>query len=635
VLAAPDPLGNYLRPVSRQLAFWTLARAGGESPVAFHVATLALFTLALALLFGLVRARLSTRGAALATAFVALHHAADVPVLWASGLQDLLAVAGALAALALHTHGRRVAAAVVLLLALLSKETVALAPVVAVALDRRDREPWSHAARRAAPLFVALAAWAALWLATGSRRPTLGLDVQPEAWGVPAALVHLVQSVAGLEWPHDGIARMVHAPAWIPLALALAGIAAAGIGSAGSGRDATAPAARRGALTAGLVWAVAGALPVAAVAGIWSAYYYLFAICGVALAVAAALARAPLPLGLAVVAALGWGAENARRLEEFATGRGVWTTQSHLNRFYLERGMHAAELYLRDLRHARPTLPPGSTLFFTGLPGSVAFQSADGPVVRWAYRDSSLRSYFLTSFTLAAARRGPVFFLRVEPDGVLREITGRDSLGAMGFAMLLGDKLESARDMFTLAVEHEPGDVASRYALAWVRIGLGDRAGGEKALAEAGARLDAGPSPRIDPAFAAVARGDTAAAIRLMTAGIVEHGLDPGAHALFADLMLASGAQSPEALLAGVTESFAARVLDPGNPHSWRRWGMVQTMQGRHAEAVKSLERYFELGGEAARGDATIVHLLGELRRRLPGGDLAQADLRRRAPGGR
>ena len=65
-LAAPDPLGNYLRPVSRQVAFWLLARAGGESPSAFHHATLGLFAVILALLFVIVRGRLQalTRGIA-------------------------------------------------------------------------------------------------------------------------------------------------------------------------------------------------------------------------------------------------------------------------------------------------------------------------------------------------------------------------------------------------------------------------------------------------------------------------------------------------------------------------------------------------------------------------------------------
>jgi len=631
-LAAHDPLGNYLRPVSRQLAFWTLGRAGGESPVAFHVAGLALLVLSLALLFVLVRSRLSTRGAAIATAFVALQHAADVPVLWASGLQDLMAVAGALAALALHTAGRRVAAAVVLLAALLSKETVALAPVVAVALDRRAGERWSSAARRAAPLFAAVAAWAALWLATGARRPTLGLDVRPEPWGPLAAVIHLFQTAAGLEWPHDGIARIFHAPPLVALALALAGIALA---AWPRGADDLAPAAVPRPAVTGLVWALAGALPVAAVAGIWSAYYYLFALSGVGLALAAALARAPLPLVLAVVAALGWGAENARRLDEFATGRGAWTVQSHLNRFYLERGMHAAEVYLADLRRARPTLAPRTTLFFAGLPGSVAFQSADGPVVRWAYRDSSLHSYFLTAFTLAAARRGPVVFFRVDPDGVLREITGRDSLGSMGLSMLISDKLESARDMFTLAVEHDPRDVASRYALAWVRIGLGDVAGGEQALAATGARLDASSSPRIIPAFQAMSRGDTTGAIQTMMTAIVENGLDPGAHALLADLLLGAGPETGLAHLAGAVEAFASRVLAPEHPHSWRRWAMVQAMQDRHAEAAVSLERYFAIGGEEARRDEAMVQLRAELRRRMPGGDYAQAALRRSASGGR
>jgi hypothetical protein len=50
---------------------------------------------------------------------------------------------------------------------------------------------------------------------------------------------------------------------------------------------------------------------------------------------------------------------------------------------------------------------------------------------------------------------------------------------------------------------------------------------------------------------------------------------------------------------------------------------------------MASLERYLALGGEEARADETIAALVAELRRRLPGGDLAQSDLRQRAPGGR
>ena len=50
----------------------------------------------LALLFVLVRRLAGVRAAAIGVAFLALHYAADVPLLWVSDTQDLLATAGAL-----------------------------------------------------------------------------------------------------------------------------------------------------------------------------------------------------------------------------------------------------------------------------------------------------------------------------------------------------------------------------------------------------------------------------------------------------------------------------------------------------------------------------------------------------------
>ncbi|HEV2104989.1 MAG TPA: hypothetical protein VGU27_04605, partial [Candidatus Eisenbacteria bacterium] len=135
-LASPDPIGNFVRPLGRQAWFWLLARAGGGSPAWFHAGNLVLFLVSLVLLAHLARRVAGPLAAAFATGFVALHYAADVPLLWASGSQDLLATTLALAALALHLARRRAAAAALLVAALFAKETVALAPLAAAALDR-------------------------------------------------------------------------------------------------------------------------------------------------------------------------------------------------------------------------------------------------------------------------------------------------------------------------------------------------------------------------------------------------------------------------------------------------------------------------------------------------------------------
>lgn len=69
---------------------------------------------------------------------------ADVPVRWVSGSQDLIAMLCACAAILLFVDGRALLAGVSLLLALLSKETVALTPVIAMMAGESDgaNAPW-------------------------------------------------------------------------------------------------------------------------------------------------------------------------------------------------------------------------------------------------------------------------------------------------------------------------------------------------------------------------------------------------------------------------------------------------------------------------------------------------------------
>src|SRR5512146_257927 len=55
VLASPDPLGNFFRPLGRQVWFWLLANLSGESPVAFHAANLLCLVAAVVLLALLAR----------------------------------------------------------------------------------------------------------------------------------------------------------------------------------------------------------------------------------------------------------------------------------------------------------------------------------------------------------------------------------------------------------------------------------------------------------------------------------------------------------------------------------------------------------------------------------------------------
>src|SRR5207249_6335625 len=116
--------------------------------------------------FTLVRSLAGARAALIAAAFLGFHYAADVPVLWVSGSQDLLAVMLALGCLALDRAGRRAWAALALMLALLAKESVCLTPLIAVLAGARPGEPWRRALARAWPLVAVTALWAVAWLVT-------------------------------------------------------------------------------------------------------------------------------------------------------------------------------------------------------------------------------------------------------------------------------------------------------------------------------------------------------------------------------------------------------------------------------------------------------------------------------------
>ena len=90
------------------------------------------------------------------------------------------------------------------------------------------------------------------------------------------------------------------------------------------------------------------------------------------------------------------------------------------------------------------------------MPIQVGFQTADGPLLRWAYRDTSLRSYFFGQFRMAHAERGPVFFFQ-DSRGRLDEITGRDSLERISGGLFLSEELVASRDVHLLAVRATPG----------------------------------------------------------------------------------------------------------------------------------------------------------------------------------
>ena len=638
-LGSPDPIGNFLRPLGRQVHFWVFSRLGNESPIPFHIANLALFLIAL-ILFERIARRVAGRVAALlATAILALHHVPDVPLLWASGSQDLIALVLALGALLLHLQGRRTWAAAAYGLALLSKETVLLTPFIAWLLAAREQGSYRTSAKQMLPMAAAVAIWVGLLIVTGPFRSTGASMLHADPLSVPAAIAHLVQSVFGLEWGSVGLTDGWRWPSFVALAGATAGVLWVSSGERVTTARARAGAVRRagarvreniGALAglpAGFLWALCGALPVAAVAPIWSSYFYLYAMFGAALVLGVLGARLPRPAMILVLALLATLSARAGGREEFATASGAWTTQSHVTRFYFERSAAIRDPMLDELRSARPTLPPHSTLFFSSVPANIGWQVADGPLVRWVYRDSSLHSHFLNSFSYALARGGPIFFFNLVGGHVTEIWKGDSSYAALAYNLIMDDHPECSRDAIQLAIENGKVDRSEQILMVWLEIESKQIESARARLLQLGFGLEAGEAPELKSALKSVqAGGDTLRAIALLAQGLLRHPFDAGSHGLLADLLLVRDGM----MTAAEVEAFAARVLAPESPSGWRRWARVQIEGGRHRQAALSLDRYFAMRGAAEGDDPEARGWLNQLRRRLPGGDIAQSSLRER-----
>ena len=653
VLASPDPLGNFFRPLGRQLWFWLWASISGESPVVFHAANVALLMASVVLLALLVRRVSGATAGVVAAGFLALNYAADVPVYWASGSQELLALTLSLSALLAHVSRRRVTAAALFVAALLSKESVVLLPLAAAALDL-DGGGVRARARRLLPLVLALLAWAGLAAWATLRRGAPGAGLAPSTMGPLAVPVLLVRVTLGLEWPTGaGVAWRPTDPGgliWVALLLVVAGAwfvaprvarvasAARGARKARRGRDkvaATNPApepvpevSSRG-IRAGLVWAVAGALPVAVVAPLWSAYYLLFALAGVGLALGTWVARSRRPGMTAVVAlaVLGWLSSQARALQEFATAPSPWSAQSHVNRFYLDRGMVVVARAVADLRSELPAPAPRTSFFFAGLPSFAAVQVADGPLVRGVYRDSSLRGFFLSEMTRERLARGPwrVFFFD-PPSGHLRDNTNKPGVFmSTALGAILNGKPESADIALEAARLNGEQKLGLEYVSAWVAFELGDTARTRAQLLHSGHGVGGDTRVIVDTARRQLARTDSLGALITLREGLRTNSFDPNVHAVLSDILL----ERPESRPEGQLEAYATRLLAPRVGSVWRRWAYVLAYELRIRESIAALDRYAELDPVAWAADSRATRMRATMVRMLPGGDLAQRAMKR------
>ncbi len=605
-------LGNYYRPLSRQMWFAALTPLGGGQSLVFHLAQFALFLVALALLADLLLALLPAGAVLLGVVVFALLPLQRVILTWISCDQDLLALTGVLAALALWRRGRTLPAAIAYLGALASKETALPLPAALAAWHLWiERRPARALPARIGPFAALAVGWVGVLLAMRARQPLAAAPLQLGVADFAAGYVHGIQAMLGLDDPPSVLPALL---ARLPdlAALALLAPLAWWMGTrppADSEHARPAPAAIA---AFALAWIALFALVTGPVSYAWSSYYYLLAAVGGAVLTALACRRITRPGALALVVALAWWHAGATGVRAFAVRDGRWQWTSHLTAFYFERGARLTAELARELRTAEPAPPAGTRFFFLTLPPWAGFQMGNGALVRSLYRDPSLASHFYSTFSESTAAEHPCRFLYWDGDS-LRHLYGRahDPWFQIGGDLLLLDRPQGAMHAFRrgLAAGEDPQD--HLYWLGWASLWGGRRDLAESAWKAFGAADDSlswFTSMRAARSALIDAR-DTLATRRLLV-GAIRSGIGlPDAHAVLGELLM------PAQPKYGMLELKVATWLKPGD---WmaRRGLLLALTDARLDDAARAQLEELERRWDGARRDPQVLHADSLLRQR-------------------
>lgn len=600
-LAGLDVLGNYYRPLSRQIYFAALGAFGGGLPWLFHAFNFAAFLGALALLADALRALLPRPGVMAGVLFFAVLPFQRVNLTWVSCSQDLLALLFALATLALHRRDRAGPAAFCGVLAMASKESAWPLPLALIAWDALVAgRTWGAALRRARPVAIAAAAWIAL--AAAMRAAHAGADpfLRFEPLQFVAAYVHMLQAFLGLDHP-QGLAEGLRSRGPDALALLFAAALAwwvAPRATAQAEDGATdAPAARaprkRAIAVLAITWMFLFGIVTGPVAHTWSSYYYTLAAAGAAMLVGLACSRISRPGWLMLAAGLLWLHAGSTASRAFAVRDDPWQWTSHLTSYYFDRAAALTATLSREQLERVPDPPEHARFFYALLPSWAGFHMGNGPLLRRLYDDPTIESHFYSRFSEETAGERPVHFLYWSGRS-LEPLYGTErQFFLVGCDLLLLDRPEGAAHAFRrgLAAGEDPRDL--QYWLGWAELWAGDRDAAETAWLAFGARDD---STRWIESLAAsrealLARDDTLAARRHLLETIRAGIGRPEGHAALGDLLWARRSRY------GLLELKVAARLDA---RDWRS------------------RRDLFIGLVDARLDAPAADVLAELRERYP-----------------
>ncbi len=490
----------WYRPWSRELHYWTLQGLFGTDVAPYHLASFALWLTLMGLYWTLARRLAGDRAAAVATAGVAALAAWGLPLVWVAGVQDLWMMVFALGALLAFERGRTAAAAVLFLLALLSKETAALLPAVAFVLAWRARgRPAARAAWSTAPLLVVAAVWAAVhpllggrfWHVVAAPPPPVVAD-GPSSVAVRALLATV--NLHRLPVPEHGWGGPLLVGAGGAACLALMAALPLLARHGARRRPTWGPGDRgHGLAWLALAWAVAGWVPLFAPTVGWHAYYGLFGMLGAWLLLGARLARRP-ALALAVVAALA-----LLRPLQAATASRDWGDE-----WYQRRAAEFIDFMRRDLLAKVPAAPPHGRFYFADVPSNVGFLQGDGPALRVWFRDPTVSGALFSQFRARRAGEpaGPDRFFRFDslagwievrrgPEDVARarveDPLWREDHERLAIALSRGGEWPGTAAEYAKLAAAFPDSVDYFYYAGLSALSAGDRAAARDWLARAAA----------------------------------------------------------------------------------------------------------------------------------------------------
>lgn len=406
---------NWYRPASRELHYWAMEHAVGLVEWPYHAFSFVLWIGSVLLYFRFVRKISGPETAATATVGVIALALWSGPLLWIAGAQDLWMLLYSMLFLSLVVEERRAwLALAVLLLALLSKETAAVLPGIALAYHLIVRgESIRRALSRTWLYFVATALWAAL-------HPTLRdrffgrFQESLETEHRPTPLVTILKTILA-QFNLDGALKPEHG--WG--SVILRGILAAAIlilllaywrRRGRAGEEQTPPRSRL--VGFALIWAALGLVILLMPSIGWHAYYGVLGTLGFWIAVGALLSRSRRS-AVAVILCLA-----LLREARATTPSWDWGTD-----WYQTRAGAILEGIRAKLFLFHPTFPPHSRLYFAHIPNNIGLLAGDGPAIRVWYRDSTLAGRFYSQYRPPSRRDlGRDYFFRFDSLQALVEV---------------------------------------------------------------------------------------------------------------------------------------------------------------------------------------------------------------------